>query len=894
LQNNSVHFDEEEGCESGYNQGISVMTKPEINIRKKAMVSVMVLIIIASLICMVVFICHEKSDTSRIIEIQHIAVISLADEILQQVYQHYPRRLKNFIDYESAGTKKEIIDAFAGRDRQRLLKLTLPFLEGFKKENKYFDSLAWILPDNTVFLRVQYPEKYGDDISASRTDIAAVNRDHKPVTGFAVGPMGLQFRVVSPVFYGGVYLGAIQFGLDSRILYEGIEERIYEKTCLVVSRDVCHLAYDVTRKKVECGQYVIRATDAAFFSDIKDQLVAPGAKRRIFHEGRYYMPINVKCLNDYSGKKLGDIVVALDITQEVLHSQQSLLIVFFLEIFLLFFSYVILNKSFASLLNRISNLNNELAANNQMLEQRVAERTSSLQRAKEEWERTFDAVPDMIAILDAKFRIIRMNQRVIDNFGVSYQETLLKPCYQLMHGVSTPPEECPHCQLLKDHQFHSAEMYNEQIDRYLQVDVIPLFDEKNELYGSVHIARDITERKKNEEERTEIERQLRHAQKMESVGRLAGGIAHDFNNILSAINGYAELCLMRMDADSEHFREELEIILQAGQRAARLTQKLLAFSRKQIIRQELLNLNIEVGEMRKMLGRLLGEDIEIETKLEEGLWFVKADRSQIEQVLLNLAVNARDALPAKGKLTIETANVSLDEDYVRSHFDIGAGRYVMLAVSDDGEGIAASIKEKIFEPFFSTKDSDKGTGLGLAMVYGIVKQNGGDVHVYSEPGEGTTFKIYLPQALPDGQQNKQIATVGDMKIIGHETIVLAEDDALVRAMLVSVLSESGYTVLEAENGRNALRICQEHQGVVDLLLTDVIMPVMGGVELAENITAIYPEITILFMSGYTESAIIDHGVLKDDINFITKPISPPDLTAAVRHVLARGRIAELD
>lgn len=413
----------------------------------------------------------------------------------------------------------------------------------------------------------------------------------------------------------------------------------------------------------------------------------------------------------------------------------------------------------------------------------------------------------------------------------------------------------------------------------------PFFNENGEVAGYRGIDRDITERHLAERDKKKLEEQLYQAQKMESIGRLAGGIAHDFNNILSAINGYAELCLIQMGED-QPLRKHIGVILESGQRAARLTEQLLAFGRRQIIRHELIDLNKEIVDTRKMLDRILGENIEIEIFQANDLWPVKAAHSQMEQVVMNLAVNARDAMPLGGHLTLETANVILDESYQKEHFDITPGNYVMLAISDNGVGIDEATKEHIFEPFYSTKKEGKGTGLGLATVYGIVKQNKGEIHVYSEPGKGSMFKIYLPRAeeyLDKEEGSAEREDINDNR--GTEVILLVEDDQLVRNMCTVILSDLGYTLLEAENGEDALQVCSRFHGDIDLLLTDVVMPKMSGPDLAAKMQDLRPDIKVLFMSGYTENAIVKHGVLAEDINFIHKPITPKSLSRTVREVL---------
>jgi two-component system, cell cycle sensor histidine kinase and response regulator CckA len=394
--------------------------------------------------------------------------------------------------------------------------------------------------------------------------------------------------------------------------------------------------------------------------------------------------------------------------------------------------------------------------------------------------------------------------------------------------------------------------------------------------GVQGIARDVTERK-------ELEEQLRQAQKMEAVGKLAGGVAHDFNNLLTVINGYSDLLAKRLRAE-DPLRLNVEEIKKAGERATSLTRQLLAFSRKQVLQPKVIDLNEVVRETEKMLRRLIGEDVELRASLGPWLGSVKADPGQMEQVLMNLAVNARDAMPHGGKLTISTENVYLDEEYAAHHVSVAPGRYVMLAVSDTGSGMDEETRARVFEPFFTTKEAGKGTGLGLSTVYGIVKQSGGYVWVYSEVGRGTTFKIYLPRVDAGAQLYSQTPSHA-RKLGGTETVLLAEDDELVRNMTRVILSDHGYKVLAEANGVAALSLFERTEEPIHLLLTDVVMPGMSGRELADRLTRLRPEMKVLFMSGYTEDAIVHHGVLDEGVNFIQKPFTPDDLARKVREVL---------
>jgi two-component system cell cycle sensor histidine kinase/response regulator CckA len=516
------------------------------------------------------------------------------------------------------------------------------------------------------------------------------------------------------------------------------------------------------------------------------------------------------------------------------------------------------------------------------------EAEEALRKSEEKFQRLFDEAPVGYMELDSQGRITHVNHTELDLLGYSAEEMLGQPVWNFiveeemarqsvtakLAGAIPPGRGFERTFRRKDGKtlpFLIEETFNRDADGNVK------------RINTTH--QDITERKRAEKEMADLQEQLRQSQKMEAVGRLAGGIAHDFNNLLTAIKDFADLSLLDVKEDTP-LSANLKEIQKASERAADLIRHLLAFSRRQIFETKVLDINSLLLNLEKLLHRLVGEDIELISRLAKDLGRVRVDPGQLEQVVMNLAVNARDAMPSGGKLTIQTVNVELDEAYAHSHIAVTPGRYVELSVSDTGVGMSREVKEKIFEPFFTTKGKGKGTGLGLSTVYGIVKQSGGNIWVYSEPGQGATFKIYLPRVEEELDGAVQPPRDAYSFPKGSETILLVEDEASVRDLAVRLLKQQGYTVWEAANGEEALRVAHEHaEETIHLLLTDVVMPQVGGKDLAERLKISMPELKVLFTSGYTDDAIVHHGVLSPGINFLQKPFSLATLTQKVREVL---------
>jgi len=509
----------------------------------------------------------------------------------------------------------------------------------------------------------------------------------------------------------------------------------------------------------------------------------------------------------------------------------------------------------------------------------------ALRRSEEQYRILFECNPQPMWVFDLETsQFLALNDAAVRHYGYS-REHFLSMTLGDLHSAKDA-ERLAKEELQKiDGLRHLGEWRHRTADgNTISVEITANATSFGGRRAGLVLVNDISERKRAEEALSASQAQLQQSQKLEAIGQLAGGVAHDFNNLLTAITGYSDLSLRRLN-EGDPIRRNLEEIKKASNRAASLTRQLLAFSRKQILEPKVLDLNAVVKDMYKMLRRLIGEDMDLATNAAQDLGKVKADPGQVEQIIMNLVVNARDAMPRGGKVTIETANVTLDERYAFEHVPVQTGDYVMLAISDTGCGMDKETQSHIFEPFYTTKAASKGTGLGLSTVYGIVKQSGGFIWVYSEVGKGTSFKIYLPLIADVRVQEKPKPQTAPADLSGDETILLVEDEEVVRRMARLILESRGYRVLEAVEGQDALRVFCEHAGEIDLMLTDVIMPGMSGRVLAERVAALCPELPVLYMSGYTDDAIVRHGLLGDQLEFIQKPFAPEILSRKVRSVL---------
>ncbi len=520
------------------------------------------------------------------------------------------------------------------------------------------------------------------------------------------------------------------------------------------------------------------------------------------------------------------------------------------------------------------------------LEARVAARTAALLASEDRFTKLAESGIVGIVVADVTGKMVEVNDAFVGIVGYSRDELLSG---KVKSADLTPPE-WQHAQVAARERLTATGVSHPWEKEFLRKDGsrVPVLIAVTMLTHPycLNVVADLTERKRAETALQRSEEQLRQAQKMDAIGKLAGGLAHDFNNLLSVVVSYADLMIGDLRPEDPMLADATEVRT-AGMRAAELTKQLLAFSRQQVLSPKVLDLNETLTQTGRMLGRVIGEHIQFKVLAAPGLGKVKVDPGQVEQVIMNLVLNARDAMPNGGQLTIETANVELDEAYARAHQGVTPGPHVMLAVTDTGMGMPKETQQRIFEPFYTTKEHGKGTGLGLSTVYGIVQQSGGSIWLYSEVGRGTTFKVYFPCTNETPETPRLPTIMPTMR--GTETLLLVEDEAQVRVLVRNILSRHGYQVLDAANGEEAMTFCERFSGTIHLLLTDVVMPKMSGRQLAELLAPLRSQMKVLYMSGYTDNTVVHHGVLDEGIDFLQKPLTPETLTRKVREVLDRKR-----
>ncbi|MFZ3047756.1 MAG: ATP-binding protein [Desulfatirhabdiaceae bacterium] len=751
---------------------------------------------------------------------------------------------------------------------------------GYRITHFYF-----IAPDRTSILRMHQPDRRGDIIN--RNTLLIAERTGEDSWGMELGPLGTYtLRYVRPWKQNGIVTGFLELGMEIEHLTGLLSRNTNLEVMTIIRKQY------ITREQFETGRQifqfsgqwdaypdfvVINQTNPNIPGDVvrwleHDHSPAKGSQTFDARQGEKRFACGVIHLPDAAGRSVSDIIVMRDMTAEAGAARSSLLL-----------NMGLVTTLFGSVLILLWSLTGAA-------EEQLGIGFTQLQESETRFRTLFETANDAILLM-ADGMFVECNSRALEIYGCDTKADLLdatpmdfSPATQPNgrdSGVATQ-EYIQSAQNGKPQRFYWRHCTRNGTPIDVDVSLNSLTLEGKPYVQA--IVRDITEQKRIESEKRKLEEQLQHAQKIESVGRLAGGVAHDLNNLLTPIIGYSEI-LLDDTSLNDLLKKYVEQIIGAGLRAKDLVHQLLAFSRRQVLEFKPVDLNRAVADFEKLLRHTIREDIAIRIIPDPALPYIQGDIGQLEQVIMNLAVNAQDAMPEGGDLIIETAVAVLDVADTVMNQDLEPGRYVMLAISDGGDGMDAGTQARLFEPFFTTKEMGKGTGLGLATVYGIVKQHGGNILVTSEPGKGATFKIYLPvmetaadlaESIPDSPG----------KLRGAETILLVEDNQMVRDIARDILQYQGYTVLPAENGKAALSVLENHDGPVHLLLTDVVMPQMNGRDLAARAAARYPDLKVLYMSGYTDDVIAHRGILDEGVLFIQKPFSVQSLTAKVREALS--------
>lgn len=813
----------------------------------------------------------------------------------------------------------DLVRAFALHDREQLLKYSRQVYEVLRKENPWFSQMAFVLPDNTAFLRVHKPEKFGDILSTVKPGVVEVNKEKKIVTGFGVGRMGLFYHVALPVFYKDRYAGVLIIGIRMEPLLVQLKKNKPVHTALLLSQASADKITLDRQKHFSFDMWALFPGKDPFFHAYADRLKEPVKEQSLQVEGKTFIVFPALSVQDIHEHILGHVLVALDITDTLQTHQQVITRLVVLTLVLLFVGGVLLYLLFSVLLKKLTHLNQayekknrELVSAREELEKTVLKRTKALKKtntelllemdrrkfseeslliSNEEWRRTFNAINDPILILDADLSIIKGNTAAY-NLLAQHEgmEIVGHKCYELFAGGDRICDVCQTKNILSHTQGRTAIIENSFLSKIFQIYCVPVI-ENEKLLGYVHTARDISFQRK-------LEQQLVQAQKMEAIATLAGGIAHDFNNILGAILGNADLLLYRLPKGDTiesilsceeptfiEITEHVQAIRKAGLRAKKLVSQILSFSRQTISQRKQIIITPVIKEGLKLLRSSLPTTIDIQTDIAPDIGLIEADPTQIHQVLMNLVTNAAQAIHTiPGKISVRLEEIDAGVDECKQYHDLVPGRYVVLSVSDTGQGIAKELMKRIYDPFFTTREVGEGTGMGLAVTHGIVVSHGGIIDVKSTEGKGATFTIFFPRTFEKEEEDTD--TVTNMPR-GSETILFVDDEEDIVTMRSQMLEYLGYKVLTAHSGAEALAIFKE-EGQIDLVITDQTMPEMSGIVLAEKIHQLKKDIPIILCSGYSEAVSAEEGKRVGIRRFFAKPLDMRQLSITLRDLLSRG------
>jgi PAS domain S-box-containing protein len=831
--------------------------------KNKAISLVTLVLLVLSLAFLYQGISYSNKALEQSIEVAEESMHATFLSVQDFSFAPYESRIKTFVQ-----THPQIVEAFVQRDRELLYQLVLPRYRGLQTENEYFHVMHFHLPDATTFLRMHQPELYGDYLKNVRPIVDAVHETKKMLTGFEVGRHGPFYRIVYPIFYQDTYVGALEFGLQVHEVLESLQNRIpYVATSFFNKKEWSKITNFPEDQEITFGRYVLATHGNPIFNKLPSDNSLGSGDRQITIDHKEYIVHPHPLFKNYQGESIGGFVVLQDISFLVTAKNDFIVKAVLFTSVLLVLSFLILYFTFGKMIARLVS----------------AEKYAS--KAKKEWERTFDAVPDMISILDGQHRIIRANKAMAENLGMPIQEIIYTKCYKIVHGMDKPPSFCPHAKLLKDHQAYSTEVFDEYLQRYLAITVSPLDDSEGDFFGSVHIARDITEQKRVEQERIAAEEKLQKAEKMEAIGLMASGVAHDLNNILSGVVSYPELLLMQLASDDKLY-EPIQAIQDSGKRAAAVVADLLTVARGVATVKEIISPNILIedyfgsSEFKKLKSQ--HPKVNIQAQLAEDIWNIRCSSVHIQKVVMNLIINAVEAIEVEGKVLVSTANQNVDSATVAAS-SIAAGEYVVLTIQDTGSGIAKHDLERIFEPFYTKKVMGRsGTGLGLAVVWSTMKDHGASIQVESD-NTGSTFTLYFPPCRERVIQQKADIDIASLK--GNGTILVVDDDEQQLDIASRMLTMLGYVIDTVSSGEAAVAFCRKSP--VDLVLLDMLMePGINGMETYRQIIEFSPFQKAVIVSGFSENSSILGAKALGVGSFVKKPYSIEQLGKAVQKELA--------